>query len=128
MKHLYIVILFFLFHVNIYGQRYHMNETTKPNDKLRYLKHDMSLVNGIVFCDYGDWGLYKDGKPTGLHKRWYKKGTIQTEVNLKDGKLDGLCRKWYQWNGQLKEERNYKDGEVVSQKCWDENGNQIDCK
>ncbi len=176
MKNLYTIIFFLLFHISIYGQRYHMDETTKPNDKLRYLKYDMSLVNGIVFCDYGDWGLYKDGKPTGLHKRWYKDGQLKVEVNVrdgkldglytkwywngqlenkgnykdgekdglhkywyesgnrdmevnyKDGKLDGLYRKWYLWNGQLESEENYKEGELISKKCWDQNGNQIECK
>jgi hypothetical protein len=31
-------------------------------------------------------------------------------------------------NGSLWYERNYKDGELISEKCWDEDGNNIECK
>ena len=30
--------------------------------------------------------------------------------------------------GELWKEENYKDGELVSEKCWDENGQEIDCE
>ena len=31
-------------------------------------------------------------------------------------------------NGQLEYEGNYKDGELISEKCWDENGKEIECE
>jgi len=30
--------------------------------------------------------------------------------------------------GQKVEEGTYKDGELISEKCWDEDGNEIGCK
>ena len=45
----------------------------------------------------------------------------------KDGKKDGLFRDWYK-NGQLKYEKNYKDGKAISKKCWDEEGKEKTCK
>ena len=29
--------------------------------------------------------------------------------------------------GQLKYEWNYKEGELISQECWDEDGNEKEC-
>tara|TARA_B100000683_G_C12213299_1_gene441740 strand:+ start:386 stop:520 length:135 start_codon:yes stop_codon:yes gene_type:complete len=38
----------------------------------------------------------------------------------------GISKVWHD-NGQLKSEANYKDGNIVRVKCWDEKGNKIDC-
>jgi len=37
---------------------------------------------------------------------------------------DGLHTEWWD-NGQKKSEVTYKDGELISQECWDEDGNKI---
>ena len=39
-------------------------------------------------------------------------------------------RLWAGWheNGQKKEERTFKDGKFISSKCWDEDGNDCECK
>ena len=89
-------------------QRYHVDETTSPNDKLTYFKKDMSVVNGIVFDT-----VYN--------------GQLKWEGNYKDGKSEGLWKVYYE-NGQLEWEVNYKDGELISEKCWDKNGKEIDCE
>ena len=57
---------------------------------------------------------------------YYPNGMKWREVTLKDGKEDGLWTKWYYRNGQ-KEEGTYKDGELVSSKCWDRDGNEKEC-
>ena len=57
---------------------------------------------------------------------YYPNGMKWREVTLKDGKEDGLWTKWYYRNGQ-KEEGTYKDGELVSSKCWDRDGNKKEC-
>ena len=143
-----------------FGQnKYHNDEVTSFNfhsDSLRYLKKDMSLLNGIVYDNYDnfqlaseytyeegkrngiskEWfdngqlwyeGNYKHGKQEGLIRNWYYNGQLTYEENMKDGKHDGLSKGWYR-NGQLWYERNYKDGKLISKKCWDESGNEIDCK
>ena len=51
---------------------------------------------------------------------------VEYWCNYKDGVRDGLYRRWYE-NGQLRLEWNYKDGERISQKCWDKNGKEIPC-
>jgi len=33
---------------------------------------------------------------------------------------------WYE-NGKKLKEETYKDGELISQKCWDEDGNEKEC-
>ena len=69
---------------------------------------------------------YKDGKRDGLQRSWYENGQLEGEDYYKNGKQDGLERWWYE-NGQLWYEANYKDGELISEKCWDEDGNEIEC-
>ena len=41
-------------------------------------------------------------------------------------KEDGLHTDWHD-NGQKVYEGTYKDGEKISSKCWDENGNEMEC-
>ena len=40
---------------------------------------------------------------------------------------DGFWTYWYE-NGQKKSEKTFKNGELISAKCWDENENEIECK
>jgi len=58
----------------------------------------------------------------------YKNGQLKYERNYKDGKRDGLSTWWYQ-NGQLMIEEQYKYGELIRirSKCWGPVGNKIDC-
>ena len=37
-----------------------------------------------------------------------------------------ILREWHK-NGQLMSESNYKDDVIQSKKCWDEEGNKIEC-
>ena len=108
------------------AQRYHIDEITSPSNKLTYLKKDMSLVNGIVFCEFGDMGLFKEGKEAGVLKGWHE-GHLIYEYNYKEGKEDGILKHYYE-NGQLMWKCNYTDGEKVSEKCWNEAGNEIPCE
>ena len=55
----------------ISDNRYHIDKTTNPTDTLCYLKSDMSLLNGVVYNEFGDVGMFKNGKRVGLHKEWY---------------------------------------------------------
>ena len=65
---------------------------------------------------------FKDGKADGLRTFWYENGQIESEVNLKDGKQDGIETHWYE-NGQyLKEQRNWKDGKLMSIVAWKPDG------
>ena len=46
-----------------------------------------------------------------------------TYLELKKKKLDGLWTMWYE-NGQKGSEATFKDGSLISSKCWDEDGNE----
>ena len=72
-------------------------------------------------------GNYKDGEWDELWRGWYENGNKRGEWNWKDGEWDGLQRHWHE-NGQLWFEINSKNGEEISKKCWDENGNEKECK
>ena len=50
-----------------------------------------------------------------------------SELIYKDGESwDGKWTFWYE-NGQKRSETTFKDGELISGKCWDEDGDEIDC-
>lgn len=69
---------------------------------------------------------YKDGKLHGVSRRWQKNGQMMWEWNHKDGKADGLYTRW-QENGKYVES-NWKDGRIISIKCYNDHGKQIYCK
>jgi antitoxin component YwqK of YwqJK toxin-antitoxin module len=97
---------------------------------------------------------YKDGKKI-KQIEWYENGQVEAEYTLIDGNRDrwnhtfyydngqieyiedlikkdrevtreGVVRSWY-YNGQLEYEHSYKNGEIIFEKCWDEDGNEIEC-
>ncbi len=108
--------------IGVGQNRYHIDEVTWPNDTIAYLKHDMSLLNGVVYCEFGELGNFIGGKRNDEHKRWYENGQLKFEGNFKDDKEDGLQRHWYE-NGQLKYEGNYKDGKKDGLwRVWYKNG------
>ena len=95
-------------------------------------------------------GTYKDGKKDGLETRWYENGQKELEGTYKDGEFDGLWTGWHEngqnswystykdgefdglttgWyeNGQKKYEITWKNDEIISGKCWDEDGNECEC-
>ena len=91
----------------------------------------------ISFNSYGLFGLFEkticvdtDGqerdrviylpnktKPfTGENLCKYENGQNKSKGKVKDGKRNGKWTYWHE-NGQIKEERNYKDGECISGDC-----------
>ena len=84
-------------------------ETTLVNRKGVFYTNDTNKpYSGPVFS------LYDDGKK-------------KEEGNFKDGKQDGKATIWHE-NGQKSDEVTYKDGELISEKCWDEDGNECECR
>jgi antitoxin component YwqK of YwqJK toxin-antitoxin module len=69
---------------------------------------------------------YKDGEFDGFFIYWYKNGQKESEETYKNGKRDGLYTEWYR-DGQKKTEYTYKDEELISKECWDEDGNECEC-
>ena len=57
---------------------------------------------------------------------YYENGQIKEEKNYKDGKKDGKWI-WYYKNGRIKFENNYKDGELNGKMTsYFENGQKMD--
>ena len=57
---------------------------------------------------------------------YYENGQKKHHRPYKDNIADGNWTYWYD-NGQKSEEGIYKDGELISSKCWDEDGNEKEC-
>tara|TARA_B100000767_G_C19687373_1_gene502406 strand:+ start:623 stop:1201 length:579 start_codon:yes stop_codon:yes gene_type:complete len=104
-------------------------------------EEDGKLFKEITFKDgkkdglYRRWksrsyyeGNYKDGEWDGLFKRWRIKYEDGFEGSNQNVRQDGIWKTYHKENGQLKYESNYKNGELISQKCWDVEGNKIDCE
>ncbi|HIN02478.1 MAG TPA: hypothetical protein EYM60_03980, partial [Candidatus Marinimicrobia bacterium] len=69
---------------------------------------------------------YKNGGKDGLETWRYENGQKGFEGTWKDFEING---KWTYWSedGEKWKEEIYKDGELTSEKCWDWDGNEIDC-
>jgi len=76
-----------------------------------------------------------DGKERLYLKSFYQNGQVKLENlqvrpskpnhrGFRVSKYHGIWKEYYE-NGQLKIETNLDMGEVISEKCWDEHGNEI---
>ena len=77
--------------------------------------------NGKKFIEYRE---VETGNRTSFS--YHPNGQKEGETTFKDGKEDGLHTEWHE-NGQKAYEGTFKDGENISKKCWDEDGNEIEC-
>lgn len=69
-------------------------------------------------------GQYKNGKMNGKFKFYYKDGVLSRETDYIYGKEDGLSIQWYH-SGVKYYEQKWWLGKMISEKYWDENGNEI---
>lgn len=103
--------------------------------------------NGVLLSE----GYYKNGRANGWMK-WYYKGALMAEGNMINDKRNGpwtICDvhdpsvcinayfenerregiwKTYHENGKLHREQIWKNDQPIAEKCWDENGNSINCE
>jgi len=108
------------------------------------MKHTLLIITALmlvfgcsndgVITEYYENGqkrsevTYKDGKEDGKWTRWHENGQKSGEGTYKSyenkyqlSELDGLYTNWYE-NGQKRREETYKDGELISEKYWNEDG------
>jgi len=102
-----------LFSCSNRGKRYHIDETTSPNDTLTFLKSDMSLITGIVYSKHGEIGRFIDGKRDGICNKFDNNGQLIKKGNYINGKEEGFINE-YDKNGQLIEKEFYKNGKKDS--------------
>ncbi|MDC1161954.1 hypothetical protein OAT18_00790 [Tenacibaculum sp.] len=94
-------------------------------------------------------GYYVNGKANGLMKWYHEKGHLAGIGPMKEGKRDGFWKVYtiedgklgavgnfiegnevglYHENGKIWKERNWYNSVIISEKCWDNKGNIIQCK
>jgi len=78
--------------------------------------HDNGMVKEIKYHK-----KTRDGIELVKGETYYSSGQKESEETLKNGKRDGLSTQWYE-NGQKMFEGNFRDGEVVELKGWNEDG------
>ena len=89
--------------------KHHVDETTYYSyDEQVYMKMNDKPLNGVVY------------------EKWLN-GWMWWETHYKNGMKNGLNREWYK-SGQLFKEERYKDGKLLSQNCWDEDGTSTECE
>ena len=60
-----------------------------------------------------------------VYEKW-RNGMMWWETTYKNGVKDGFTREWFK-SGQLFKEAVYNEGKLISQKCWDEEGEVFEC-
>jgi|TARA_B100001964_G_C13897269_1_gene450010 hypothetical protein len=97
--HRYITLLLFL-SVGLSQKRYYINHILE-RDGVYIQKLSDEVISGEVFQMFGDTKV-----PLG---------------KMKDGKKEGKWISWYP-NGQKRLEETWKDGELISEEQWNEDG------
>jgi len=135
---LYIVIRFILSQISDSNdliekdnqQEYNVNDLVGMDNGLWTEKFSDEPITGKVYGYFGENKPYKkvyvgnlrDGKREGKWVSYYHStGKKKWEKIYKDGKRDGLHTEWFE-NGQKEYEGTYKNGELISQKRWNEDG------
>ena len=102
-------------------------------DGLQYLKGSPDPYTGKVLksFDNGNWQMeldLKDGMPDGKIVTYYKNGQKKEESYFKGGKpADGEWLGWHE-NGELKIEIIIENGETISEKYWNSEGDPVDSR
>ena len=101
------------------GERFYSKTSNKP-----YGGKAFSLdERGEIIVE----GKYRNGKKDGKWTTRWGNGRKWEEGSYRNSKKYG---KWTTWreNGQKNFERSYEDGKLLSLKCWDEDGNEMECE
>ena len=102
-------------------------------DGLQYIKGSSDPYTGKVLksFDNGNWQMeldLKDGMPDGKIVTYYKSGQKKEESYFKEGKpADGEWLGWHE-NGELKIEIIIENGETISEKYWNSEGDPVDSR
>ena len=102
-------------------------------DGLQYIKGSSDPYTGKVLksFDNGNWQMeldLKDGMPDGKIVTYYKNGQKKEESYFKEGKpADGEWIGWHE-NGELKIEIIIENGETISEKYWNSEGDPVDSR
>lgn len=127
-KLLFLIFVCLVFQQSPIAQnRYNINQIVCPkNEEITYIRSNMTPVNGIVYCEFGEMGIYVNGLKEGIHYQWDDNGNLWTKGNFTNGKEDGFHQWWFTEGGQKMTEGTYSNGkENGIHRWWDENGQLI---
>jgi antitoxin component YwqK of YwqJK toxin-antitoxin module len=105
---------------------------TKVKNGIRVSKKYEIPICGTVYSNYlnGRFRYKKNylvGKLNGKRITYYKNGLLKVELfSNENGNLDGIQRYYYR-NSKLKIEAMYQNGILKTEKCFDKNGNPVNC-
>ena len=81
---------------------------------------------------------FKNGKRNGLWREYYENGQLYGNGKFINGLMitetcfnkvgEKRYFKKYYITGEKLLEINYENNQIISKKCWDKNGNEIECK
>ncbi|MBU0941276.1 MAG: energy transducer TonB [Bacteroidetes bacterium] len=92
-------------------------EVEKGTQRTTYFL-DGTKRNSDLFSNYRK--KMKDGPSI----EWHKNGSKAREVQYVKNKIEGVTTSYYE-NGIIKRKENFKNGDFVNGKCFDESGNEI---
>ena len=111
---------------DVIEKRWHENGQLEFEGSYKYGKkhgeHKWWYSNGqLEFQEH-----YKYGKKDGLFKGWWKNGKLDYEGYFKYNQRDGIWKAYYE-NGQLRKETDFILQRKLSDQCFEENGDLVDC-
>ena len=117
------------FHDFVEFQNEECNVYDPDKDSVVFSNDTIIILRGNAYLMLKSELYLKEGKLDGSSKKWYRNGQLEyktNSINDENDRLhienDRLHIEWYE-NGQLKSERNYKEGkENGFQKQWYESG------
>lgn len=103
------------------GLRKVWNENGTLREEIEY--KDNEIISEIHYDQNGN--EIPHGKKHGPVKFYHPNGNLEVEGNWNNEKQDGLWS-WFWENGKLEKQIEFKDGEMLSEKFYNENGIAID--
>jgi antitoxin component YwqK of YwqJK toxin-antitoxin module len=70
--------------------------------------------------------IFKDDKLSGKFKKYNERGTLLEEGNWEEGKREGIQKVYYE-SGKVAREGNFNEDKILSETCYDEQGNKVTC-
>lgn len=110
-----------------YNQEIELNTLTLDSNGL-YMYND-SLFDGLVYTKNTEGtiimkGTIESGMKHGVWTYFYSTGEKKMQITYDKNKKNGKTYYWYK-TGQLSKEITHNNDQIIEQKSWDVNGNEI---
>jgi antitoxin component YwqK of YwqJK toxin-antitoxin module len=124
-----LILLISIYIVSCSTTRINYDELVKEDDNIMY--YQGKPFTGIVFDMWNKKQVkneanFVNGKLEGKGTGYYESGVVNWKGNYLDGKLKGKVTSYYK-SGNIYSEGNYVSDKLISEKCIDEDGIEINC-